>query len=187
MKKVFLLVALAICSVCSAELSSNAVARLAKSRIGREVLREHLVQKRMEILGLNSKHTSSVPAMKDRYLEKVPTRKALGASQTLTARLDGWEYTVTTNDQGQITRIAQKGTNVVMMVWNDFVVPMRYRTVFPRMTDDERLMITGYVDDLRPWTERDPIDPFKDPKEEIRKNTDENITDEIREVQVRGW
>lgn len=187
MKKLVMLCVLAVCSVCSAELSSNTVNRLSKSRLGRAVLREHLVQKRMEILGLNSKKSSSVPANKERYLSKVTSRKALGASPALGARLDGWEYTVTTNDQGQITRVAQKGTNVVMMIWNDFVVPMRYRTVFPKMTDDERLMITGYVDDLRPWTERDPVDPFKDPKEEIKKNTDENITEEVREVQVRGW
>lgn len=187
MKKMILLFVMIASVVSCQAMTSNTVACLMKSRVGRSVLRERLRQKRLEILGLKTTKETVVPPglqSNKRLLGSSATRRPI----VLTApRSDDWEYTVTTNEQGLITKVATKGTNTVMMIWNSFIVPMRYRTRFPELTDEQRSMIAGYVDDLTPWTEKDPVDPFKDPKKVEEKKTDSNTTEEIREIQVRGW
>lgn len=111
---------------------------------------------------------------------------ALGGARLAAPVKEKWVYTVTTNDQGQVTSYATKGTNVVMTLWNDFVVPMRYRTKFFYMSDEDRNMITGATAPEL-WTEKDPVEPYVNPKQVEAKVTDDNTTEEVREIEVRGW
>ena len=100
-----------------------------------------------------------------------------------------WTTTVTTNELEQITKISTgistNGiTNVVCFVWNDNVVPFKYRNTFLSLTDEQKMNALGDVAAL--WTENPTPAPVY-PKEVKKRDgeTDENLTEEVREVQLR--
>lgn len=99
-----------------------------------------------------------------------------------------WTTTVTTNELEQITKISTgvstNGlTKTVCLIWNDNEVPLKYRETFMSMSDDEKGMALSAADnDL--WTKNVPAGPVY-PKEAPELKTDDDITTEIREIQVR--
>ena len=100
-----------------------------------------------------------------------------------------WTTTVTTNELEQVTKIStgvstNGVTNVVCFVWNDNEVPFKYRTTFLSLTDEQKMNALSDVQEL--WTENAtpaPVYPKEVKKE--KGETDDNITEEVREVQLR--
>lgn len=125
------------------------------------------------------------PAFKSALLRS--SRLRLGAGTTTTPKWT-WTTTVTTNELEQITKISTgvstNGlTKTVCLVWNDNEVPLKYRETFMSMSDDEKGMALSAADnDL--WTKNVPAGPVY-PKEAPELKTDDDITTEIREIQVR--
>jgi hypothetical protein len=99
-----------------------------------------------------------------------------------------WTTTVTTNELDQITKIStgvstNGVTKTVCLVWNDNVVPLKYRETFLSMSDDAKGNALSLADnDL--WT-NNKTEGIVVPKEAPEVTTDDNITTEIREIQVR--
>ncbi len=100
-----------------------------------------------------------------------------------------WTTTVTTNELEQVTKIAtgvstNGVTNVVCFVWNDNEVPFKYRNTFLSLSDEQKSIALSDVTAL--WTEN--ITPAPVYPKEVKKadgETDDNLTEEVREVQLR--
>ena len=111
----------------------------------------------------------------------------LRAGTTKTAKWT-WTTTVTTNELEQVTKIAtgvstNGVTNVVCFVWNDNVVPFKFRNTFLSMDDEGKKRALADMSVL--WTENVPLVPVY-PKEVKKEGTgDDNITEEVREIQLR--
>ena len=129
------------------------------------------------------------PAVKNPTLRSamLKSRFRLGAGTTSTPKWT-WTTTVTTNELEQITKISTgvstNGlTKTVCLIWNDNEVPLKYREKFMSMSDDEKGMALSAADnDL--WTKNAPLGPVY-PKEAPELRTDDDLTTEIREIQVR--
>jgi len=99
-----------------------------------------------------------------------------------------WTTTVTTNDLEQITRIttgvSTNGlTKTICTMWNDNEVPLRFRETFMSMSDEDKGRALS-LGDTELWTANATEGPVY-PKEAPKLETDDNLTTEIREIQVR--
>ena len=142
------------------------------------------------------------PRTKLRTRSRTPRSLSLRAARTAKPRLGAsalrssarrdrkwtWTDTITTNELNQITKIStgistNGVTNVVCIIWNDNVVPLKYRETFLSMTDDEKGNAISDVPAL--WTENPTVAPVYPKEVAPDSGTDDNLTKETREIQLR--
>ena len=98
-----------------------------------------------------------------------------------------WNTTVTTNENNSITVISEgahktKPPKTLCVVWYDQVVPVKLRSKFLTLTDEQKSMALAGMSAPAP-APATPQYPVK--KIDVDSTTDDNITQEIHEIEIR--
>ena len=98
-----------------------------------------------------------------------------------------WSTTVTTNENNSITVISEgthktKPPKTLCVVWHDQVVPVKLRSKFLTLTDEQKSMALAGMS----ATADAPVTPqYPVKKVDFDSVTDNNITQEIHEIEIR--
>ena len=98
-----------------------------------------------------------------------------------------WVTTITTNDVGQVTKVAngtkKDGTKkTVYYVWNDCEVPLKYRELLATLDDESKGNLLSFPGEY--WTDV-PSEKEVRPVEFADGVTDDGVTEEIHEIKAR--
>ena len=98
-----------------------------------------------------------------------------------------WNTTVTTNENNSITVISEgthkiKPSKTLCVVWYDQVVPVRLRSKFLALTDEQKSMALTDMTAIGN-VPASPQYPVK--KIDVDSATDDNVTQEIHEIEIR--
>lgn len=99
-----------------------------------------------------------------------------------------WNTTVTTNENNSITVISEgthttKPTKTLCVVWYDQVVPVKLRGKFLTLTDEQKSMALANLATSTEVVPGTPQYPMK--KRDADATTDDNVTQEIHEIEIR--
>ena len=98
-----------------------------------------------------------------------------------------WNTTVTTNENNSITVISEgthatKPAKTLCVVWYDQVVPVKLRGKFLTLTDEQKSMALA---DMTANTNVPATPQYPVKKIDVDSATDDNVTQEIHEIEIR--
>jgi hypothetical protein len=98
---------------------------------------------------------------------------------------DNHKITSVTNDLGQVTKTQMVGTNTITIIYNDQLVPIRYRDKWNNFTEEEKSMILTSEQFIEE-SFSNPLEAVTPIKSKVENSsTDLNLTTEIRVIRLR--